>query len=189
MKERIRQILSRRERKDITITDAPLAPAAVLLPLYEKEGGYHILLTKRTEKVEYHKGQICFPGGGQDEGDKSLEETALREAFEEIGVRPQDVEILGQLDSIGTISSGFLITPFVALIPHPYEFEVNADEVEGLVEVPISALRDKSNYREEVGLYQGRPFRSSIYQYQGKVITGATAGILKQFLELLFAGD
>ena len=189
MKERIRQILSQREREDIIITDAPLAPAAVLMPLYEKEGEYHILLTKRTEKVEYHKGQICFPGGARHKGDHSLEETALRETFEEIGVCPQDVEILGQLDNVGTISSKFLITPFVALIPHPYEFKVNSDEVEELVEVPILALLDKNNYREEVGVYQGRSYRSSIYQYQGEVITGATAGILKQLVELLFAGD
>ncbi|MCK4242602.1 MAG: CoA pyrophosphatase [Dehalococcoidia bacterium] len=189
MKERIRQILSQRERRNIIITDAPLSPAAVLLPLYKKDGEYYILFTKRTEKVEYHKGQICFPGGGQDKRDKSLEDTALRETFEEIGVRPQDVEILGQLDNMGTVTSSFLITPFVGLIPYPYEFVVNKDEIEELVKVPISALLDKNNYREEVRLHQGRPYRGSFYHYQGKVIWGTTASILNQFLNLVFARD
>ena len=127
MKQRIIKALSRTKKQNIILTDTPLAPAAVILPLYQKDGEYHILFTKRTEHLEYHKGQVCFPGGGCDEQDKSLVDTALRETFEEIGVRPLDVEILGQLDNMGTVSSSFLITPFVGLIPYPYEFVVNRD--------------------------------------------------------------
>lgn len=189
MKERIKEILSQREKQNIIITDAPLAPAAVLLPLYQKGGEYHILFTKRTEKVEHHKGQISFPGGARHEEDRSLEDTALRETFEEIGVRPEDVEILGELDNMGTISSNFLISPFVALIPYPYEFVINPDEIEELVEVPIAALLDKKNYREEFQVYQGISYWGSFYQYKGKVIWGATARILKQFLDLVFGAD
>ncbi|TET39810.1 MAG: CoA pyrophosphatase [Dehalococcoidia bacterium] len=189
MKERIRRILSQREKQNIVVTGAPLAPAAVILPLYHKEGEYHILFTKRTEKVEHHKGQISFPGGARHEEDRSLEDTALRETFEEIGVRPEDVEILGELDNMGTISSNFLITPFVALIPYPYEFTVNTDEIEELLEVPLSALLDEKNYREEFQIYQGIPYRGSFYEYRGKVIWGATARILKQFLDLVFGED
>ncbi len=189
MKQRIIQALSQTKKQNIILTAAPLAPAAVLLPLYQKEGEYYILFTKRTEKVEHHKGQISFPGGARYEEDQSLEDTALRETFEEIGVRPQDVEILGQLDNMATVSSGFLITPFVGLIPYPYEFVVNADEIEELVEVPVSALIDKNNYWEESQIHQGRPYRGSFYRYQDKVIWGATAGILKQFLDLVFGSD
>jgi 8-oxo-dGTP pyrophosphatase MutT (NUDIX family) len=189
MKERIGEILSQREKRSIIVTDVPLAPAAVLLPLYHKEGEYHILFTKRTEKVEHHKGQICFPGGTLHPEDQSLLATALRETFEEIGVRPLDVEILGQLDNMGTVSSSFLITPFVGLIPYPYEFVVNSDEIEEVVEVPISALLDKGNYREEFQIHQGKNHLVCFYQYQGKVIWGATARILKQFLDLVFGSD
>lgn len=186
MKERIRRTLSSRERQIITITDAPLKLAAVIVPLFEKEGEYHILFTRRTEKVEHHKGQISFPGGRKDEGDPSLKDAALRETFEEIGVRPQDVEILGELDSMATLSSNFLITPFVGVIPYPYNFVVSSDEIEELVEVPLAALLDKKNYHQESQLYEGRPYVSSFYRYEGRVIWGATARILKQFLELVF---
>lgn len=189
MKQKIIQALSQTKKQNITLTEAPLAPAAVLLPLYEKGGEYYILFTKRTEKMQYHKGQISFPGGARHEEDQSLEDTALRETFEEIGVYPQDVEILGQLDSMATISSSFLIAPFVGLIPYPYKFVINPDEIEELVEVPISSLLDKNNYREELQIHQGKSYWVYFYQYQGKVIWGATARILKQFLDLVFGSD
>ena len=189
MKQRIIKALSQTKKQNIILTDTPLAPAAVILPLYQKDGEYHILFTKRTENLEYHKGQICFPGGARDEEDKSLEDTALRETFEEIGVRPLDVEILGQLDNMGTVSSSFLITPFVGLIPYPCEFVVNRDEIEEVVRVPISALLDKDNYWEEFQVHQGKNHLVCFYQYQGKVIWGATARILKQFLDLVFGSD
>jgi 8-oxo-dGTP pyrophosphatase MutT (NUDIX family) len=158
----------------------------VLLPLYEREGEYWMLFTKRTQKVAYHKGQISFPGGARDEEDRDLMDTALRETFEEIGVKPEDVEILGELDRMGTLTSNFLITPFVGIIPHPYELTIAGDEIEELVEVPISALLDKNNYREESQVYEGVTYQGSFFDYKGKVIWGATAKILKQFLDLVF---
>ena len=186
MREKIKRILFQRERQTIVITDVPLAPAAVLLPLYEREGEYWMLFTKRTQKVAYHKGQISFPGGVRDEGDRDLVDTALRETFEEIGVKPEDVEILGELDRMGTLTSNFLITPFVGIIPHPYEFTIAGDEIEELVEVPISALLDKDNYHEESQAYEGMTYLASFFEYKGRVIWGATARILKQFLDLVF---
>ena len=186
MREKIKRILSQRERQTFIITDVPLAPAAVLLPLYEREGEYWMLFTKRTQKVAYHKGQISFPGGARDEEDRDLMDTALRETFEEIGVKPEDVEILGELDRMGTLTSNFLITPFVGIIPHPYEFTIARDEIDELVEVPISALLDRNNYREEFQVYEGMTYQGSFFDYEGKVIWGATAKILKQFLDLVF---
>ena len=182
----IREILAQREKKDIVLCDAPLSPAAVLLPLYKKQGEYHILLTRRTQKVEHHKGQISFPGGTRDEHDRGIRDTALRETFEEIGVRPKDVEILGELDNMGTLTSNFLVTPFVGIIPYPYKLVVNEDEIEELVEVPLSALADEKNHREEVYIIEGIKFKAIMFDYQGHVIWGATARILEQFLDLLF---
>jgi 8-oxo-dGTP pyrophosphatase MutT (NUDIX family) len=189
MKERIRDILSQRERRIPIVTNAPSASAAVLVPLYHKEGECHILFTKRTEKVEHHKGQISFPGGALEPDDGSLMATALRETFEEIGVRPEDVEILGELDDIVTVTSNFLVTPFVGLIPFPYEFTVSADEIEYIVEVPIAALLDRRCYRQDFHIHEGLPYWGCTYQHKDKVIWGATARILKQFLDLVFGED
>ena len=186
--QRIRRILSQREQQTWIINDNPLSPAAVLLPLFEKEGEYYILLTKRTETLEYHKGQICFPGGSRHEEDRDLRSTALRETYEEIGVRPEDIEILGELDRMSTLTSNFLVTPFVGIIPYPYPFNVNAAEIQELVEVPLRVLMDKANYREESYNIDSVERTGSIFEYRGKIIWGATARMLKQFLELL-SGD
>ncbi len=184
--KKIREILAQRDKKDIVPCDALLSPAAVLLPLYIKQGEYHILLTKRTQKVEHHKGQISFPGGAHHEHDRGPVDTALRETFEEIGVCPEDVEILGELDTMVTLTSNFLVTPFVGIIPYPYELTVNEDEIEELVEVPLSALADEKNHREEVYIIEGIKFKAIMFDYQGHVIWGATARMLEQFLDLLF---
>lgn len=163
--------------------------AAVLLLLYKTKGGYHVLFTKRTQKVEHHKGQISFPGGEVRPQDETMEATALRECFEEIGVRPEAVAILGKLDDIKTLSSNYIITPFVATIPYPYEFKVNADEVEELFRVPVKALLEKDKFREGSWVYEGKTYPSYFYEYEGRIIWGATARVLKQFLDLFFSGE
>jgi 8-oxo-dGTP pyrophosphatase MutT (NUDIX family) len=184
---KIRELLSQREKQSIVFSTVPLSPAAVLLPLYEKEDKYHVLFTKRTEKMEHHKGQISFPGGASHVQDRDLIDTALRETFEEIGVHPQDVEMLGELDNVGTLTSNFLINPFVGIIPYPYDFIVNEDEIEQLITVPLSALMDFTNLREETYIINGTEYVESIFDYKGHVIWGATARIMKQFLDLLIS--
>ncbi len=184
--ENVREALALHEKQTLILRDVPLSPAAVLVPLFEKEGKFHILLTKRTETVEYHKGQICFPGGARHEADRDLRNTALRETFEEVGVDPDDVRVLGELDSMSTVSSNFLITPYVGVIPYPYEFRVSDDEIKSLIEVPISALRDENNYREEAYDLDGKILIGIVFEYQGDVIWGATARILRQLIELAF---
>jgi len=185
-KEDVSRILAGREKNIIVFSDKPLRPAAVLIPIYKKSGRYHVLLTKRTEEMEYHKGQICFPGGSRHQDDNSLLETALREAYEEVGIRPEDVEILGELDGFGTLTSNFLITPFVGIIPYPYKFTVSEHEIDELVEVPLSALADDRNYWEEERSAEGVTGKASFYKYKDKVVWGATARILKQFIDLTF---
>jgi len=134
--QRMRRFLSDYEPQRLSQNEA--TPAGVLLLLYEKDGEPYILLTRRTEDVEHHKGETSFPGGTFDPGDADMLTTALRETQEEIGVRPEDVEVLGQLDDSMTIT-GFLVSPFVAVLGDPsYPFVMNTQEVAELVEVPLS---------------------------------------------------
>ncbi|MBS3919712.1 MAG: CoA pyrophosphatase [Deltaproteobacteria bacterium] len=180
--DEIIKILTLRERR--TIEYPSFARAAVLVPLFNKEGSCHLLLTKRTDLVKYHKGEISFPGGMVDEDDLSLEKTALREAFEEIGLKEEDVQIIGALDDIITVTD-FIVTPFVGLFPYPYRFETSSVEIAELIEVPLSFLLTKENFNEQEITRMGRREIISAYQYGKHTIWGATARILKQFLELI----
>ena len=173
--------MSRKQKHHIV--DASRISAAVLLPIYCKQEEYYILFTKRTQKVKEHKGQISFPGGGQ-EGDETLVNTALRECAEEIGLMAEEVEILGELDDTISVTSNYIISPFVALIPWPYQFKVSEEEIEELIEVPIPALLDRDCQRQETEIIRGEAVASYFYDYQGRVIWGATARILKQFLDI-----
>jgi 8-oxo-dGTP pyrophosphatase MutT (NUDIX family) len=173
------KLLSKRERKVIDLPS--FSRAAVLVPLFKKGRDCHILFTKRSDRVKYHKGEISFPGGMVDKEDSSLEKTALREAFEEVGLRETDVQVVGVLDDIVTVSE-FVVTPFVGLFPYPYPFETSPVEIAELIEVPLSKLlKDDSLSQKEV-LRRGRAAVVDAFQYGDHVIWGATARILKQFL-------
>ena len=180
--EEIRQALARNPRR--TVVDPSLKPAGVLLLVYAKDGERSVLLNKRTELVEHHKGEISFPGGSMDGGDESLLHTALRETHEEMGIDPGDVELLGQLDDMPTISN-FLISAFVATIPYPYDFTPSEIEVAEVLEVPISHLRSAQSWRDDARFHQGALQVSRSYVYQGHVIFGATARVLANFLEVV----
>jgi 8-oxo-dGTP pyrophosphatase MutT (NUDIX family) len=182
-KDGIRKALSQRQKRIEDSTD--FVPAAVLLPLFEKGGDYHLVFTKRTETVNYHKGQFSFPGGRMHHGDRSLLDTALRETWEEIGLPPKDVEVLGELDDIATYTTNFVISPFVAIIPFPHKFTANPAEVDEIIEVPLPVLSDKKNFAEEMVEVGGRPIMQYFYHYRDRVIYGATARIVKHFLEVV----
>lgn len=181
MKQRLKQNLAQRRKQ--RIVDASRTSAAVLVPIYYKQGQYYILLIKRTEWVEKHKGEISFPGGARNESDRTLLDTALRESAEEIGLAPDRVEVLGELDDEVSIKTSYIITPFVGLIPWPYQFKVDGVETEELIEVPISVLQDSGYSRQE--LREGKPVTTYFYNYQGRIIWGATARILNKFLGIL----
>jgi 8-oxo-dGTP pyrophosphatase MutT (NUDIX family) len=170
------------------IDDNTLPRAAVLLPLYVHQDDIHVLFTRRSELVEHHKGQISFPGGAFDATDPDLRFTAIRETWEEIGVEMDHVEVLGQLDEMITISN-FLVRPFVGRItePGPYPFQHSEAEVAEILEVPLEHLRDEANVAAELRTYQGREVMAYSYRWRDNVIWGATAGILKQFLDLIAA--
>lgn len=181
LKQKLRQALSQRHKQ--RIVDAGRVPSAVLVPVYYKQGQYYILFTKRTELVKVHKGDISFPGGAYQEEDETLANTALRECSEEIGLTAGDVEIVGELDDTIT-TSNYIISPFVAFIPSPYQFTLNTEETEEIIEIPIPALLDKGGWRQKAEITGGKTITSPLYRYQGRIIHGATARILNQFLDI-----
>ena len=135
--------------------------------------------------MEYHKGEVSFPGGVVDKIDDNLESTARRETFEEIGVREGDIEILGQLDDMTTITSHFIVHPFVGIVPFPYEFTINKNEVDHLIEVPLQFFLDPSQPRSYSMHYQGESFETPAFIYEGIVIWGATERILENFISVI----
>ena len=183
-RQKIRETLSSRQRQ--VIFKEEYRKSAVLIPIYENKEEQYFVLTKRTQGVMYHKGQISFPGGADDKEDGELKATALREAYEEIGVDPGDVEILGNLDDQVTYTSKFVITPFVGAIPYPVKFKVNHKEVEELVEVPVSALLIPSAWVPETTDDDGKSHPWGHYLYGNHEIIGITARILKQLIDLVF---
>jgi 8-oxo-dGTP pyrophosphatase MutT (NUDIX family) len=180
--EQIRKLLSSRKRR--VIEHPPFSHAAVLVPLFIKGEDCHLLFTKRSEQVKYHKGEISFPGGVVDEEDSELEKTALREAFEEIGLEENDVQIIGVLDDIVTITE-FIVTPVVGLFPYPYPFKISKGEIAELIEVPLSFLLDEKCFSEREIIRGGQKEIVYAYQYEKHIIWGATARILKQFLDFI----
>jgi 8-oxo-dGTP pyrophosphatase MutT (NUDIX family) len=160
-------------------------PAAVLLLLYPKAGSDHILFTVRTNRVEHHKGQISFPGGAVHAADADLATTALRETYEEVGVEPEAIEMLGRLDDTVTISN-FRVTPFVGVLHGgPHEWVPSPLEVAEVLEVPVSHLLDPANLAREQRERDGERVEALAYLFEGHRIWGATARMLTEYLDLL----
>jgi 8-oxo-dGTP pyrophosphatase MutT (NUDIX family) len=159
--------------------------AAVLLPLFETPAGPQLLLCRRTESVPTHKGQISFPGGGNQPEDPDLVATALREAREEIGLRPADVTVLGVLDDTVTVNSRHVVRPVVGAIPHPYALVLDPFEIVEAISLPLLPLLHGAPFREEVWEQDGRPVPVLFHEHAGHVIWGLTARILQHFIQLI----
>ncbi len=158
--------------------------AAVLVPLLLTEAGPAVVLTRRTDTVSTHAGQIAFPGGRFDSRyDRSLLETALREAEEEIALRRADVEILGVLPEVRTLSSGFLVTPFVARLSHPHSFVAQAREVAEVFTMPLQRCRDPGARIRYRWTEQGTEVEVPAIEFEGRIIWGLTLRILDSLLE------
>ena len=157
--------------------------AAVLVPLVWHEEEWHLLFTRRTDRVESHKGQVSFPGGACDEGETTPEQTALREADEEIGLNPAEIKVLGRLANLITISY-FRVTPVVGVVKWPTVFRVGEHEVARVFTIPLGWLANASNrWQFEI---PGRS-RSVIayHPYDGELLWGATARMTVDFLKVL----
>lgn len=167
--------------------DDALMCAAVLMPLAWRDGGWHLLFTRRTNDVEHHKGQVSFPGGGCDAQDATPEQTALREAQEEIGLEPEDVRLLGRLNEMVTITH-YRVTPVVGVIPWPYDFRLSTVEVERLFSIPLSWLAQPENWEAHSFSPNGapRPFPVvSYHPYDGETLWGASARMTQDFMKAL----
>jgi len=161
--------------------------AAVLVPLVRQDGNWHLLFTRRTDTVQDHKGQVAFPGGAVEPGDRDRADTALRETWEEIGLPPEDVRILGYMNDFPTIS-GYMVTPVVGVVPWPFLYTLSLDEVSRVFTIPLSWLADPANYEERDYIQpEGAVHRLVIYYhpYQGEILWGITGRMTVKFLELL----
>jgi 8-oxo-dGTP pyrophosphatase MutT (NUDIX family) len=182
---KIRENLKNREIKTYKYTNVPFRKAAVIIPIFFKDHEAHLLLTKRTDKVEHHKGKISFPGGMHDSKDIDLKETALRETWEEMGIQSKDITILGRTDNFLTNTS-FMVSPYVAHFPYPYPFIVNKDEISGVLKVPISHLLNPDIFKIQKWKRDGILWDVHFYEFNGENIWGVTGFLLSNFLSLAF---
>jgi 8-oxo-dGTP pyrophosphatase MutT (NUDIX family) len=158
--------------------------SAVLAALYDEGGEARVILTRRAQNLRSHRGEVSFPGGGQDRGE-TLEQTALREAHEETGLDPAGVEIVGELDHMSTLSSRSSIAPFVAVLPGRPELRPNEAEVETILHVPLSELMLDEVYREERWGVPPLDRAMHFFELVGDTIWGATARMLYQLLAVV----
>jgi 8-oxo-dGTP pyrophosphatase MutT (NUDIX family) len=158
--------------------------AAVLIPIVAHPEGLTVLFTQRTQHLKSHSGQVSFPGGRAEPGDASVEFTALREAQEEIGLVPDRVEILGRLPDYHT-RTGFRVAPVIGVVSPPLELAPDPREVESVFEVPLAFLMDPANRERRTREFQGMTVGFYVYEYEGRVIWGATAGMLVNLYKML----
>lgn len=162
----------------------PLRPAAVLVALVARDDGPSVLLTRRTDHLAHHPGQISFPGGHIEDGDAGAQGAALREAFEEIGLAPERVRVLGRLDDYVT-RTGFHVTPIVGWVEPPLALAPDPHEVEEVFEVPLAFFLDPANHQRHQRPYEGRSRQFYAMPYGDYYIWGATAGMLVNLYQVL----
>jgi len=162
-----------------------LHPAAVLIPLVWQSGQWHLLFTRRAIELEDHSDQVSFPGGAWEEQDGDLERTALREAWEEVGIDPASVAVLGKMARFDMISY-FQVTPVVGVVAWPCDLKINAREVARAFIVPLDWLADPENFQIKPRQFEGQTFQIPYYNdFDGEMIWGATAQMTQEFLHLI----
>lgn len=158
--------------------ERPLHKAAVLVALVERQDTLHVILTERALHLRHHPGQVSFPGGKYEHTDKNLQQTAIRETQEEIGVEAHLVQIIGQLPRLNTVS-GFEVYPFIAFVDNKLELKIDAQEVKSVFEVPLSFILNTKNYYKQHLVANKKHHFTYCLAYNDHLIWGATAQILK----------
>ena len=169
---------------EVFVPRGSLVRAAVLVPIVDR-GEAYLAFAKRTDRVATHKGQIGFPGGVITTGDASALAAALRECEEEVGLSRDAVEPLGALDDTATVATSFVITPFVGLITEPVLWQPDGEEIEKVLEIPYATLVSEGCFRTETWVRDGVPREMYFFDYEGETVWGATARILKDYLDLM----
>jgi 8-oxo-dGTP pyrophosphatase MutT (NUDIX family) len=163
-----------------------LRDAAVLIPVVDHKDGATVILTKRTEKLRHHSGQVAFPGGSIDPTDASAEDAALRETEEEIGLDRGFVEVIGRLPDYVS-GSGYRVAPVLGVVRPGFLLTLNVDEVDDAFEVPLAFLMDEVNHGRESREWQGHVRHYYVMPYGDRHIWGLTAGIIRVLYERLYA--
>ncbi|MFQ5953950.1 MAG: CoA pyrophosphatase [Kiloniellales bacterium] len=161
-----------------------LVDAAVLVPIFDRPEGMTVLLTRRTEHLNDHAGQISFPGGRIEPGDAHPEAAALREAAEEVGLRRDRVALVGRLDTY-TTRTGFRVTPVVGIVSPPFSLRLDPVEVVEAFEVPLDFVMDPANHQRHSRRFAGRLRHFYALSYRDHYIWGATAGMLVNLAQVL----
>lgn len=156
---------------------ATLSPAAVLMPLIERQTGVTLLLTRRSAQLRHHAGQVSFPGGSREPGDANLRETAVRETWEEVGIAPQQVRVTASLPAMRTVT-GFSVTPVVGVVTQPVELRLDPREVDDAFEVPLEYFLEPQNERWTQREIHGVSVPVVEFGYGGQRIWGATAAMI-----------
>ena len=159
-------------------------PAAVLILLYPDNKQWHFFLTKRTNTVEHHKGQISLPGGTLEEGETN-EEAAIRETYEEIGIESKKINIIGSLTSLHIPVSGFKIFPFVGWIKEKPKLKIQSNEVSKVISPTIANLLDKRTQKEKYSRILGKQVKIPFFDFDNETVWGATSMILSEFRSVL----
>lgn len=178
----LRQRLRERPGRALNLPGLELREASVLVPLFERGGEPWALFTKRPATLRSHAGQISFPGGSRDASDETPLHTALREAWEEMGIPPERVDVLVMLDEMPTVTQ-FRIQPFVGVIPGDLQYVPNPAEIELIIEVPLRQLLHPDVPRKELWRRNGKDHLVYFFDYGPHVIWGATARILVDLFE------
>jgi 8-oxo-dGTP pyrophosphatase MutT (NUDIX family) len=179
------RVLGRRDR--IALADADAQRCAVLVPLMPDGDHYRVLYTLRTEHLPDHRGQVAFPGGKHAPSDAGLVDTALREAYEEVGIDPGGVRVLGRLDDVTTMAARYVVTPFVGVIPADAGFRPNPAEVADVFSVSLRDLADPAHLRSEPRSWDGADYDVDVIKASGHTIWGLTLRITQNLIECLEA--
>lgn len=182
----IKKKLTDREKRSINFPE--YKKSAVLILFMEKDGLPHVIMTLRTDKVSTHKGQVSFPGGGYDSTDKDFLDTALRETMEEVGIPPEEIEVLGEFDEYISVM-GYHVYVYVGAINKSHEYIVCRDEIDEMLEVPFSIFYNEEYNRCEKITYEGRDYDVYYYDFGTTTIWGMTARIITDFARKIFKNN